>query len=340
MKIIVLAGGFSTERNVSFSSGVLVANALIENGHEVMLLDLFLGACNKDFPPQYRNKPTYKFDFPEKEPELDELKNLNGSDSLIESNVLRLCKEADVVFIALHGSIGENGQLQALFDINNISYTGSGYIGCLLAMEKDVSKKLFKANNILTPNWYVVENGNFEINSQLDFPCIVKPCSNGSSVGVSLVNSIDDYLDALKKAFLYEDKVIVEQYISGREISVGVLGGDVLPIIEIMPNNNFYDYQNKYQKGYASEVCPARIDKELEKDISKEVLKIHKALHLGYYSRIDFIIEQNSNRIYCLEANALPGLTPTSLLPQEAFAEGINFNALCEAICQNPFCKQ
>lgn len=336
MKIIVLSGGYSTERNVSFSSGVLVANALIENGHEVMLLDLFLGIQNKDFPPQYRSEPTYSYSFPEKEPDLDDLKKTAGIDSLIEDSVLSLCKKADVVFLALHGSIGENGKLQAILDINNIPYTGSSYIGCLLAMEKDISKELFKANNILAPSGFALEKGKSEIPTDIQFPCVIKPCSNGSSVGVSIVNCSEDFSAALEKAFSYEDKVLVEQCIVGREISVGILGNKALPIIEIVPKSGFYDYQNKYQKGFADEICPAVIDEELAEHIKNEALKIHQTLRLGYYSRIDFIIEENTNKPYCLEANALPGLTPTSLLPQEASAFGMDFNSLCESICQNP----
>lgn len=336
MKIIVLSGGYSTERNVSFSSGVLVSNALIENGHEVMLLDLFLGVHNKDFPPKYRSEPTYNYSFPEKEPDLEELKNSSGMDGLIENSVLELCKKADVVFLALHGSIGENGKLQAILEINNILYTGSSYIGCLLAMDKDISKELFKANNILTPKGFVLEKGASETPNDIQFPCVIKPCSNGSSVGVSIVDCEDDFTVALKKAFSYEDKVLIEQCIIGREISVGILGDNALPIIEIVPKSGFYDYQNKYQQGFADEICPAIIEKDLSDYIKSEALRVHNTLRLGYYSRVDFIIEQGSNKPYCLEANALPGMTPTSLLPQEAAAVGIDYNSLCEKICQNP----
>jgi len=157
MRVVVLAGGYSSERYVSFSSGALIANALIENGHEVMLLDLYLGNENKDFPIEYTKKATYSYQIQEAEPNLDNLKKFSNRKELIGKGVIELCQETDVVFLALHGSIGENGQLQALFDLYNISYTGSSYIGCLLAMEKDISKKLMKENNILTPQWVIAQ---------------------------------------------------------------------------------------------------------------------------------------------------------------------------------------
>lgn len=334
MRVIVLAGGYSTERNVSFSSGALIANALIENGHEVMLLDLYLGISNEDFPAEYTRSPEYTYKIHETEPDLEALRAAANRQDLIGEGVLDLCREADVVFLALHGSIGENGQLQALFDLHKINYTGSGYIGCLLAMEKDISKRLMKQNDIATPNWITVFKDKEYSKNIFPFPCVVKPCSNGSSIGVSFADNENELAEAIDSAFRYEDKVIVEQKITGREFSVGILDNRALPIIEIVPKTGFYDYKNKYQKGCTDEICPANLDKELTEKIQNEALKVHRTLNLGFYSRIDFLLDKN-NVFYCLEANALPGMTPTSLLPQEALCAGINYNSLCEKICNS-----
>lgn len=334
MRVIVLAGGYSSERNVSFSSGALIANALIENGHEVMVLDLYLGNENKDFPAEYTRKAKYIYQIKETEPNLEALKRVSKRKEIIGEGVLELCQEADVVFLALHGSIGENGQLQALFDLYKIKYTGTNYTGCLLAMEKDISKKLMKENNILTPKWLTAnKNTNYGFENVV-FPCVVKPCSNGSSIGVSFANNEIELQDAINSAFKYENKILIEQKIVGRELSVGILDGKALPIIEIIPKNGFYDYKNKYQKGGADEICPAVLDFQLTLNIQNEALKVHSTLNLGFYSRIDFILDEE-NMFYCLEANALPGMTQTSLLPQEALTIGIDFNMLCERICNS-----
>ena len=229
---------------------------------------------------------------------------------------------------------GEDGKLQALFELEGIKYTGTSSVGCTLAMDKELSKKLMLADNIKTAKW-VSLNKNEEINlEKIKFPCVVKPCSNGSSIGVSIVRTNEELKEAIRIAFKYEDKILVEEYISGREFSVGILDNKALPAIEIVAKEGFYDYKNKYQAGLVDEICPANIDENLEKELSEIALKVHKILHLGYYSRIDFIVDKNYG-IYCLEANTLPGMTPTSLLPQEALSVGISYEELCEKICLN-----
>jgi D-alanine-D-alanine ligase len=339
MRIVVLAGGLSNERDVSLVSGSLIANALIDNSHEVVLVDLYMGIedCenwSEVFVKKSDDKH-YDFSVPECEPDLDKLRSESGNgDSLIGPNVLEICKYADKVFIGLHGSIGENGQIQAVFDTLGIKYTGTGYVGSLLAMDKDISKKLMIAAGVPTPTWHLV---NFETEELVEFeefnlPCIIKPCSNGSSIGVSIVNSLEEFGDAINVAAKYEDNILVEKMIIGREFSVGILGGMTLPPIEIIPKEGFYDYKNKYQEGATIEVCPAEIDAETSDRLKTAALKAHKALRLGFYSRIDFMLDE-VGEIYCLEANTLPGMTPTSLLPQEAASVGISYNQLCEAIC-------
>lgn len=335
MKIIVLAGGLSPERDVSLSSGSLIANALIENGHEVMLLDLFLGRDNEEILPVYRNRNSeYRFNYivPEQEPDLTAIRSSVVSDSdYIGNGVIELCRDADMVFMGLHGSAGENGQLQAVFDMYGINYTGTGYTGSLLAMDKDISKKLMRENGILTAGWQYIN-----LNAQNDFsiikyPCVVKPCSCGSSVGVSIVENRDQLNSAVGYAKKYEEYVIIEDKIEGREFSVGILNGKALPVIEIKPLCGFYDYKNKYQKGLTEEICPANISEEISKLLQNKALVVHSTLRLGFYSRIDFILDDNDDA-YCLEANTLPGMTPTSLLPQEALAAGISYNELCDII--------
>lgn len=335
MKIIVLAGGLSPERDVSLSSAALISNALIENGHEVMLLDLYLGVNNKEIEPVYRNKQSnyiFSYTVPEHEPDLDAIKaSIDNNNCLIGNGVIKLCKKSDIVFLGLHGSVGENGQLQAIFDVNGITYTGSGYIGSLLAMDKDLSKKLMNENNVLTAPWKFIDlKENLDLH-EVSYPCVVKPCSCGSSVGVTIVETPSQLYDAMNSAKKYEDYLIIENKIEGREFSVGILNGEALPVIEIKPLRGFYDYKNKYQKGLTQEICPAKISEEVKNILQDNAKIVHKTLRLGSYSRIDFILDSDHNA-YCLEANTLPGMTPTSLLPQEALAAGISYNELCNKI--------
>ena len=332
MKVLVIAGGISTERDVSLTSGSLIANALIENGHLVYLIDLYEGTTTTDLDALFQNEKKYKYLVNEHEPDLEELKIKNNNrEDLIGPNVLELCKKADIVFNALHGGIGENGELATILSANNIKYTGSNQAASMLAMNKDLTKQILKQNDVSTANWMVYDiNKNKPTDINIKVPLVVKPCNNGSSVGVTIVNEKTEFETAIKNTSKYEDKLIIEEYLSGREFSVGILGSDVLPPIEIIPKSGFYDYKNKYQSGLTIEICPAKLTKAEETRIKELALKVHQVLKLGSYSRIDFIL--NNNEFYCLEANALPGMTPTSLLPQEASAVGISYNELCEII--------
>lgn len=325
MKIVVLAGGISPERDVSLTSGSLVANALINKGHKVMLLDLLKGEDNDDIKPLYYTKSDnhlFNYSVPETEPDLD-YENQN----IIGPGVIDICKDCDIVFLALHGGIGENGTLQEIFDKEGISYTGSDSKSSKLAMDKEKAKEVVAKANILVAKEY-------DKDDEIDYPVVVKPNSGGSSVGTSIVHSKEELFNALNLAKKYEDEILIEKYIKGREFSVGILNGIALPSIEIIPKHGFYDYKNKYQKGATIEVCPSDIDEETEQSLRNNALICHKALGLGYYSRIDFILDDN-NDIYFLEANTLPGMTPTSLLPQEAKAFSISYEDLCEKIVLN-----
>lgn len=338
MKIIVLAGGLSPERDVSLSSSALISNALIENGHDVMLLDLFIGKDNREIEPVYRNsKSSYRYSYtvPEQEPDLAAIRAAVNTDSaFIGNGVIELCREADVVFMGLHGSVGENGQLQAVFDLYGIKYTGTGYAGSLLAMDKDVSKRLMRDNNILTPDWEYIELCRENSFSNMEYPCVIKPCNCGSSVGVTVVENAEQLKTAIDYAKKYEDFIVAEKKIEGREFSVGILDGKALPVIEIKPLAGFYDYKNKYQMGLTEEICPADISKDIEQLLQSSALSVHNTLRLGFYSRVDFIVDKE-NKAYCLEANTLPGMTPTSLLPQEAKVAGISYNELCNKIVKS-----
>ena len=332
MKVLVVAGGMSNERDVSLTSGSLIANALIENGHLVYLVDLYKGIESNDLNNLFQNNNKYEYVINETEPDLEELKRMNNNrEELIGPNVLELCKKSDIVFNALHGGIGENGEFAAILAAHNIKYTGSDHYGSMLAMDKDLTKQVLKQNNIPTAEWLVYDVGANNIEDiNIEYPLVVKPCNNGSSVGVYIVNNEQNLQTAIDKASKYENKLMIESYLKGREFSVGILGDKVLPPIEIIPKEGFYDYKNKYQSGLTIEICPAELSDEQEKQIKKLASTVHKVLKLGGYSRIDFI--EYNNDFYCLEANTLPGMTPMSLLPQEAAAVGITYNELCEEI--------
>jgi len=333
MNIAVLAGGYSPERDVSLTSGSLIANALIDEGHNVCLADVYLGIDGTDDAKSLFNKekkPIHKVTH--SVPDLDALKASSGNgDALIGKGIIDLCRAADVVFLALHGAMGENGQLQATLDSYGIKYTGSGYVGSLLAMDKDISKKMFVGAGVNTPEWMYISAKQVdidEIEQRIGYPCVVKPCCCGSSVGISIPENRAELENALKEAEKYEDSILIEKKISGREFTVGILDGEVLPAVEIIPTEGFYDYKNKYQAGKTIELCPAPIDDDLMSILAEQTKLAFDALRLSGYSRFDYIVDKDG-KPWCLEANTLPGMTPTSLLPQMAAAVGITYGKLC-----------
>ena len=254
----------------------------------------------------------------------------------ISFTVTDICRKADITFLALHGGVGENGQIQATLDMLGIKYTGPNYLGCAIAMNKGVTKSVLKQNRVSVPEGEIftpADKENGTIDKWNNFPCVVKPCNGGSSVGVSIVEDKKDFDKAMDEAFAWEDEVVVEEYIKGREFSIGLIEGKALPIIEIIPESGFYDYVNKYQAGKTKDVCPAELSEEVTKKMQSEAEKAFKALNLDSYARIDFLLDKDNNT-YCLEANSLPGMTPTSLLPQEALVLGTNYEDLCEQIIE------
>ena len=340
MKIAVLAGGISTERDVSLSSGTMIYRALKKRGHKAMLLDVYLGY---ELGPEETPDTVFDVDadwagelgtITEKNPDIAQIKAMRKDDrSFFGPNVLPICQAADVVFLALHGENGEDGKVQACFDLMGITYTGTDFVSSALCMDKGLSKELFAYHNIPTPaGTRFKKDDKWEGGScPIPFPCVVKACCGGSSVGVFIAREQQEYEAALQEAFLYGDEVIVEQYIEGREFSVGVMEGKALPVIEIAPLTGFYDYKNKYQAGSTVETCPAQLSPEKTKELQECAEKVFQILRLKNYARMDFMMNERQE-IFCLEANTLPGMTPTSLLPQEAAAEGISFEELCERI--------
>ena len=335
MKIVVLAGGTSTEREVSLNSGKMVCKALRSKGHEAVLLDVFMGYESENPFEIYKTQTDIDGIAESLSGRMEEVQKLaewrkKEKQSFFGDNVLTLCKDADAVFMALHGQNGEDGKIQATFDLLGITYTGAGYLGSALAMDKGLSKQIFLHYQVPTPKSVLYNRENQS--KEMPFSkAVVKPCCGGSSVGVTIAEKQEEYEKALEAAFSLEGEVLVEEYVSGREFSIGVMNGRALPVIEIEPLEGFYDYTNKYQAGKTKETCPAELPEEITKKLQAAAEYAYKALKLEVYARIDFLLDEN-NEIYCLEANTLPGMTATSLLPQEAAAEGVSFEELCEKI--------
>lgn len=338
MKILILAGGLSPERDVSLVSGSLIARALADRGHKILLADVYEGieVGNNEISELFTSDPASVDAISESVPDLDAVRaKCGGRAAKIGPGVLEAAKYADAVFLALHGDMGEDGSLQATLDNYGIKkYTGSGYAGSLLAMDKDISKRMMRLDGIPTPDWmyYDVKNNTTEdILNNIGLPCVVKPTACGSSVGVSIVHSESELEAAIDFAASYESKIVVEKKVTGREFSVGVLGENALPPIEIIPKSGFYDYKNKYQSGMTEEICPAVLTEQQTKKVQTYAKAVFDCLRLSGYARADFIMDEDGE-FWCLEVNNLPGMTPMSLLPQEAAAAGIGYGELCEMI--------
>ncbi len=341
MDIVVLAGGLSTERDVSFSSSALITSALKERGHRVIMLDVFMGYGDEecDVAGAFERADEIAADtikIGDSAPDIKKVKAMrkDKSDAFFGPNVMAICKQADIVFIGLHGENGENGKVQAALDLMGIKYTGSGYLGSALAMNKVLTRQMCLQHGVPVAEGISIRQGYFDGKSpSFGFPCVVKPCSGGSSVGVFMVENEDEYKKAVNEAFTYDDELVVEKCIKGREFSVGVIDGKACPVIEIAPKTGFYDYKNKYQAGATVETCPAALsDKEAEK-MQRYAEIMHIILQLSVYSRTDFMMDEKGE-VYVLECNTLPGMTPTSLLPQEAGVLGITYEDLCEKIIE------
>lgn len=342
MKIVVLAGGISTERDVSLSSGSMIYQALKEKGHQAVMLDVYLGYNGENYQDIFEQDTDWakeKGGIGEKSPDIQQIKALrpDGNRNFFGPHVIEICQKAELVFMALHGENGEDGRIQAAFDLLGIRYTGTDYVSSALAMDKTLTKELFLQNGVPTPQGFSLKKGEKEKRA-VSFPCVAKVCRGGSSVGVYLCNNKEEYEAAKKEAFTYDKEIVVEQYIKGREFSVGVIDGKALPVIEIAPLKGFYDYKNKYQAGSTVETCPADLPLHVSERMKRAAEDVFRVLRLKTYARMDFMMNE-AEEIFCLEANTLPGMTQTSLLPQEALAEGITFGDLCEKLMEISLAK-
>lgn len=342
MKIVVLAGGLSTEREVSLVTGTAVCRALRENGHRAVLVDMFMGLEDYDGPLEAL------FDAPDGRcggaairsdaPDLAAVRRSrkDQSASMLGKNVLAVCALADLVFVGLHGECGEDGRIQAALDLLGIPYTGSGHLASAMAMDKVATKRMMDAAGIRTPKWRLVQYTREEVPAlveELPLPCVVKTPGGGSSLGVYLPDTKEELKTALLDALRFDGQVLVEEKITGRDIFAGVLGDRALPAVEVIPAEGMFDYAAKYQSGGAQELCPANITPAQQEEIGGMALALHRLLGLSVYSRSDFILDGNGVP-WCLEINSLPGLTQASLMPKEAAAVGIGYNELCEQIVE------
>ena len=337
MRIVVLGGGLSPERDVSLKSSSLIANALLRKGHEVAVVDLYDGIEDEAPVASYFRSGTdneFSYNIPETEPDLEAIiQSHGGRREWVGPRVIEICKYADCAFLGLHGSHGENGQVQAVLDANGIKYTGCGYMGCVIAMDKDVSKSLIAGAGYKTAKWFTAPASEISYKKSVDevgLPFVVKPIGCGSSCGVSIVKSEEEFDAAMEYAKKYEQLIVVEQFLKGREINIGLINGKALPITEIIPHEGFYDYKNKYQSGLTTHVCPANFTEEETKKAKALAEVEFRILRMSSYGRIDMIYDGED--FWFIEANNLPGMTNTSLLPEAAAIEGIEYDDLCEKI--------
>jgi len=343
MKIVVLAGGLSTERAVSLVTGTSVCRALRENGHRAVLVDLFLGLekVPEDLETLFDAPdglcPDAKIEATEPDLEAVRASRKDQSNRLFGPHVLELCSLADIVFLGLHGQDGEDGRVQATFDLMDIKYTGGGYLASGLAMDKSMTKRIMDSAGIPNAPWrdipFYTEEDIPALAEGLEVPCAVKVVNGGSSIGVALPDTKEQLEKALREMLRYGSHVIVEKKITGRELTIAVLGDRALPAVEILPAVKEFDYAAKYQSGGARELCPAPITEQQQETMGALALKLHRALGLEVYSRTDFLLDEEGN-FWCLEVNSLPGMTPASLVPKEAAAVGMTYHQLCEEIVQ------
>ncbi len=328
MKITVMMGGTSAERDVSLASGVRIVQALRSRGHTVTPMDPAIGVLSEPAFEELTHGAMKR-----EPPTLAQLRKLERKELSPVLSTLPAVREADVVFIGLHGGHGEDGTVQAMLDAAHVRYTGSGHLASALAMDKDLSKTLFRSAGVTTADWLMAPTTAEQVEAVMGWPVIVKPSKQGSTVGLTKVTAPDRLDAAVREALLYDDEVMIERFIPGRELTVGILGDQALPVGEIIPKHELYDYECKYTAGMAREEFPAKLTKSQQSAVQAQARRAFRALKLGGYARIDFRMTDDGT-FYCLEANTLPGMTELSLIPQAAVAAGISFPDLCERIVQ------
>ena len=327
-RITVLTGGTSTERDVALASAAQVIAALRARGHEVSVVDTARG-----YIPQGEEATLVSSSVGREPPKLADLKALERGVLLSGLGNIPVVRNTDVLFLALHGGRGEDGTLQALLEIVGVPYTGSGRLGSAMAMDKDVSKRLFRLAGVPTADWLMTPISAADAGNCLGWPVVVKPSKQGSTVGLSVVKQQEEFDAAVALARRYDDEVMVERFVPGRELTVGVLEGKALAVGEIIPRHEIFDYECKYTPGMSQEIFPADLPAAVAAECGRLGLLAHHALKLGGYSRVDFRLTPRGE-ILCLEVNTLPGMTATSLLPQSARAVGMEFPELCDRICR------
>ncbi len=334
MKILVLMGGDSPERDVSLVSGKAIIEGLKKSGHQVLALDTAdswkaLPVSQKSVIQEIGTQP----------PDVKELNRIDTARALRSFDAKDL-KDVEVIFIALHGGKGEDGTIQAVLDLTGKPYTGSGVLASALGMNKHMSKKMFQQSGLLTPRWIFKESANltnrFELQPEIEklgFPLVVKPNNQGSTVGLSVIEELSQLNEAIGIAEQFSNQILFEEFIPGREITVAVLDDEPLPVVEIVPEHGIYDYECKYTSGKSKYICPAELTPEQTKEVQRAGLKAFQALGCEGYARVDFRMNPDGE-FYCLEVNTLPGMTEHSLVPKAAQAAGISFSQLVDRIVQ------
>ncbi len=324
-KIALFLGGTSPEREVSKSSAASIYKTLTGLGYETILIDPAYGKNQPDKPEDFFSKEDYS---------VLSTKNYLDACSLPQLNNI------DLVFLALHGKYGEDGTIQSLLELKGLKYTGSKVLSSALSMDKTMSKVLFKEYNVNTPKGFTISDKNLspkiiaeKINDELSYPCVIKPNDQGSTVGLTVCKNDNDVEAAMKHAFIFSDKVLIEEFIAGREMTVAVIEDKAFPVLEIKPKHGLYDYECKYTSGMSEYEVPAKIPDDVAAELQSQALLAFKALDCSSYARVDFRLSEN-NKPYCLEVNSLPGMTATSLVPKMAKAVGISFDQLIERIIQ------
>jgi D-alanine-D-alanine ligase len=334
MKVAVLLGGYSSERDVSIASGAQVVAALRERGHEVLAVDTASGVLSPDQEKSMfmAGVSTHHSDSERNDPSRQGVgRTLQDPSLFLRDERLH---DLDLWFLALHGGAGEDGRIQALLSLTGIPYTGSGVLGSALAMDKDMAKRILVLAGVQTPKWLMAPASAAQVEQTLGWPVVVKPSKQGSTVGLSLVRDASGLQAAIDLALEHDDEVMLEQFIPGREYTCPVLEDRSLAVGEIaLGGREIFDYEAKYQSGIIREIFPAELPAAAAQKMQQMALQAHQALKLKTYSRSDFRLDAMGG-IWCLEVNTLPGLTRMSLVPQSAAVEGISFAELVERICQ------
>ncbi len=323
LKVALLLGGTSPEREVSKSSSLSIYKALKNLGYQIKLVD----------PAYGKNQPDNEDDF-FGEKDFTKTSNRNYVEAINSS----LFDDVDIAFLGLHGKWGEDGTIQSLLELRGIKYTGSDVLSSSMSMDKIMSKILFQHYGIATPRWITadskklnVEEIKNKIEREIGYPCVIKPNDQGSTVGLTICKSEEGLNDAIQLALKFSDKVLIEEYIAGHEVTVGILDNKALPVLEIKPKHGIYDYECKYTHGMSEYEVPANLPEEVKAELQRQALKAFEALECSVYGRIDFRLSEDF-KTYCLEVNTLPGMTSTSLVPKMCKAVGISFEELIDKI--------